>query len=153
MGQRGNLVERRRLAVEMHRNHRSGAAWRRRLEGSLQRRRVHAKPAVLDIDQDRGRAGALDRGDGGHRGVRHGKDQIARADPAGAQALDNSSSVGAVAAADTVRDADKPGKPRLERASASRPMMYSAAIEHLRDRGVDRRLGVPSSRRAGQSGV
>ena len=76
----------------------------------------------------------LDRRDGRDRGVRHGKDEIARRDAARAQGeLDR---VGAAGAADAVRDADISGKRGLEALDFA-PEDVLAAVEHPRDRGVD----------------
>ncbi len=123
-----------RLAIEMHRQHDGRTARRRASQGRLQRRRIHAKAAGLDIDEHRRSAGMLDRGDRRHGGVRHGKNEIARRDAAGAQGkLDR---VGAAGATDAVRDAEKAGKSALETFDLA-PEDVLAAVEHSRDRGVD----------------
>ena len=74
-----------RLAVEVNRQNRGGAARRRVPQGGVKRRRVHDEPVGFDIHQHRRRAGPLDCGNRRHRGMRHGEDQIPRSDAAGAQ--------------------------------------------------------------------
>ena len=94
-----------RLAIEVHRQHRRRPAGRRRLQDTLELARSHRVGTRLDIDQHRRRTGPLDRRDRRDRGVRHGEDEVARADAAGAQRqLDR---VRAAGDADRVRDADK----------------------------------------------
>ena len=102
-----------RLAIKMHRQDRRRPAGRRRLQDA---QRARAEPscryAGLDVDQHRRRAGPLDRRDRRDRGVRHGEDEVTRADPAGAQRdLDG---IGPAGDADRVRNPDEIRKCGLE---------------------------------------
>ena len=69
------------LPEKMNRNEGSRSA-RERL---FKKRRVHCVSALIDVDEDRAGAGVSDRFGGGHKGIGHGNDLIARSNPASEQ--------------------------------------------------------------------
>ena len=102
------------MPVEVHgddgadRRHARGRAF----QDVLQRGRVHGVVDGVDVDQQRRRAGHLDRGNGGDGGVGHGDDRAAAPDAQAAQRQGDG--IGAVAAADHGGNAQPSGELGLE---------------------------------------
>ena len=110
-------VEIGRLAIQMHDHDRADGRQpgRRVFQHAVQCIGVHCEVDGVDIDQQGRRPGHLDRGHSRHGGVRHGDDGAAGSDAQSAQGERNC--VGAIAAADGVRQAKPGGEFSLEGAT------------------------------------
>ena len=133
---RDDRLERGRLAVEMHRDHRADRrhAGRRMRQHLGQFAGIHRVEIRLDVDQHRRRADHLDRGHRGNRGVRHRHHAHARSDAQRAQR--QRQCIGAVAAADRRGRAQPGGELGLERAHLLAEDV-PAGLQHPRHGGID----------------
>jgi hypothetical protein len=113
------------------------SAGRRVLEHRGELVRVHGVVVRLDVEQQRRRAGHLDRRDGGDGGVRDGGDGRALANAEAAQ--DQRQRVGAVGAAHRAAQAEPSGEFALE-GLALLAEDVPAAGQRAGDGGIDLRL-------------
>ena len=129
-------VQRDRLAVEMHRDHRADRRHARRWMRQHLRQfgGIHRVEIGLDVDQHRRGADHLDRGDRGNRGMRYR--HHARARPHAQRAQRQRQRIGAVAAADRGGRAEPGGELGLERAQFLAEDV-PAGLQHPRHRGID----------------
>ena len=120
----------------MNRQDGSRAAARQSLQCQTQLLRIHREAVGLDVDERRGRAGALDRSHRGDRGVGHGEDKVTGAQATAAQRQFDR--VRPAGAADAIRDPDEGRESGLEGLDL-RAEDILAAVENASDRGVNRR--------------